>query len=76
MCRFLPGSFAATLAFLPFLAFHPSAIAAVTAQDADARLEAMKVEALELVEDRAKLVQQIVDQLFSFGELGFQGIIP
>ena len=72
MRRFLPGSFAATLAFFPFLAFHPSAIAAVTAQDADARLEAMKVEALELVEGRAKLVQQIVDQLFSFGELGFQ----
>jgi aminobenzoyl-glutamate utilization protein B len=32
----------------------------------------MKIEALELVEGRAKLVQEIVDQLFSFGELGFQ----
>ena len=62
-------SVAATLAFL---ACVPSAIAAATPQDADPRLEALKVEALELVEGRAKLVQEIVDQLFSFGELGFQ----
>ncbi len=41
-------------------------------QDVDPRLEALKVEVLELVEGRAKLVQEIVDQLFSFGELGFQ----
>ena len=77
MHRSLPRSFAATLAFptllvFTLLAFLPPAIAAATAQDADSRLEAMKVEALELVEGRAKLVQEIVDQLFSFGELGFQ----
>ena len=69
MSRFLPRSFAATLASLTFL---PAALAAATAQDSDPRLEAMKIEALELVEGRAKLVQEIVDQLFSFGELGFQ----
>ena len=34
------------------------------------RLEALK--ALEAVEQRAKLVQEIVDMLFSFGELGMQ----
>ncbi len=62
-------SLAATLAFLACI---PCVIAAATPQDADPRLEAMKVEALELVEGRAKLVQEIVDQLFSFGDLGFQ----
>ncbi len=38
----------------------------------DARLEDLKTEALALVEGRAKLVQEIVDHLFSFGELGMQ----
>ena len=69
MRPFLPRPVAATLAALVFL---PAASAARTTQDADPRLEAMKIEALELVEGRAKLVQEIVDQLFSFGELGFQ----
>jgi aminobenzoyl-glutamate utilization protein B len=36
------------------------------------RLEDFKEEALEGVEARSKLVQQIIDQLFSFGELGMQ----
>ncbi len=44
----------------------------LVAQDTDARLETLKTEALALVEGRAKLVQEIVDQLFSFGELGMQ----
>ena len=69
MRRFMPRSLAATLASLTFL---PAALAAATAQDSDPRLEAMKIEAVELVQGRAKLVQEIVDQLFSFGELGFQ----
>ena len=42
--------------------------ATLVAQD----LEALKTEALALVEGRSKLVQQIIDQLFSFGELGMQ----
>ncbi len=42
----------------------------LVAQDTDARLESLKTEALALVEGRAKLVQEIVDHLFSFGELG------
>ena len=37
-----------------------------------ARLERLKVEALTKVEGRAKMVQEIVDMLFSFAELGFQ----
>ncbi|MDP1569910.1 MAG: amidohydrolase [Vicinamibacterales bacterium] len=39
---------------------------------ADVRLEALKKEAAEKVQARAKLVQEMVDSVFSFGELGFQ----
>jgi aminobenzoyl-glutamate utilization protein B len=39
---------------------------------ADPRLERLKTEALAMVEARAKMVQEIVDMLFSFGELGMQ----
>ncbi len=45
--------------------------AAVSAQ-ADRRLADLKDEVLEMVEADAKQVQEIVDMLFSFGELGFQ----
>jgi aminobenzoyl-glutamate utilization protein B len=44
----------------------------VAAAQADPRLESVKEEALEMVQERSKLVQEIVDQLFSFGELGMQ----
>ena len=37
-----------------------------------ARLERLKAEALTKVDARAKLVQEIVDQLFSYSELGMQ----
>lgn len=43
-----------------------------SAQNPDPRLEDLKNEALTLVEGRAKQVQEIVDHLFSFGELGMQ----
>lgn len=36
------------------------------------RLDQFKREAVQEVEARAKLTQEIVDQIFSFGELGFQ----
>ena len=39
---------------------------------ADPRLDDLKAEAREMVQDRAKLVQEIIDHLFSFGELGMQ----
>ena len=39
---------------------------------ADPRLESLKEEALELVEERSEMVQEIIDMLFSFGELGMQ----
>jgi len=38
----------------------------------DARLEDLKEEALAMVEEDAKMAQEIVDMLFSFGELGMQ----
>lgn len=41
---------------------------------ADPRLEKLKSDALVKVEGRAKLVQEIVDMLFSFGELGMQEV--
>jgi aminobenzoyl-glutamate utilization protein B len=47
-------------------------IAPLSAQQRDARLERLKAEALEKVQSRAKMVQEIVDMLFSFGELGMQ----
>ncbi|MGE3273730.1 MAG: amidohydrolase [Vicinamibacterales bacterium] len=36
------------------------------------RAEALKSDAAERVEARAKLIQEMVDSVFSFGELGFQ----
>ena len=38
----------------------------------DSRLEDLKAEAEQMIRDRAKLAQEIVDHLFSFGELGMQ----
>ena len=64
MRRALP-SFVALAAALTVL---PQAVAG----QADPRLESLKDEALEMVEDRSKLVQEIIDHLFSFGELGMQ----
>ena len=37
-----------------------------------ARLAALKAEAITKVDARAKLVQEIIDQVYSFGELGMQ----
>ena len=42
------------------------------AQTPDARLEAIKKEIPARVDARAKLAQEMVDSVFSFGELGFQ----
>ena len=42
------------------------------AAQADPRLEALKEEALGMVEARSELVQEMIDMQFSFGELGMQ----
>jgi len=50
----------------------PAAATTPAAAPVDPRLEKLKAEALVMVESRAKQVQEIVDMLFSFQELGFQ----
>ena len=59
----LPGSRASAQTPVP----PPAPVAALNPQ-----LAKLKTEALALVEGRAKQVQEIVDMLFSFQELGFQ----
>src|SRR6478735_11333626 len=39
---------------------------------ANPRLAGLKAEAMRDIDTRAQFTQQVVDQLFSFGELGFQ----
>lgn len=64
---------AAVLAALPSIPVALAAQAAPAAQPAgDPRLDKLKAEALQMVEARSKQVQEIVDMLFSFQELGFQ----
>ena len=50
------------------------AVAATTAQaqSADPRLERLKAEAAKEIDGQAKFIQQMVDQVFSYAELGFQ----
>jgi len=64
----------ALLALAPTLAAQKPApkTPAVRATAADVRLEALKKEALAEVEGMAVFTQQVVDSIFSFGELGFQ----
>jgi aminobenzoyl-glutamate utilization protein B len=40
----------------------------------DAKMTALKQEAFRMVDSMATLTQQIVDQVFSYGELGFQEV--
>ena len=57
---------------LSALALIVTVAAPVHAQDA--RLERLKTEAASKIDARAKLVQEIIDQVFSFGELGMQEV--
>ncbi len=66
MRRLLFAFFSAVLVTAP--------LAAQTRPAPDPRLERFKTEVLANVEGRAKMVQEIVDMLFSFGELGFQEV--
>jgi aminobenzoyl-glutamate utilization protein B len=58
--------------FVVAIVFSVAIPGSAKAQTPDPRLENLKNEALTLVQGRAKQVQEIVDQLFSFGELGMQ----
>lgn len=44
----------------------------LSAAKPDPRLESLKAEATTKIDQRAKLIQEIIDQVFSFGELGMQ----
>jgi aminobenzoyl-glutamate utilization protein B len=55
---------------LPFALLPLCPSAALPAQDA--RLTALKREVVADIDSRAKFTQEMVDQIFSFGELGFQ----
>ncbi len=61
---------------MPAILMFAAALAAPVAAQQRARpnpkLEQYKREAIREVEARAQLTQQMVDQIFSFGELGFQ----
>jgi aminobenzoyl-glutamate utilization protein B len=56
------------------IAAGPLAAQAAPAAAPDPRLEALKRELIADVDARAVFTQQMVDQIFSFGELGFQEI--
>ncbi|MFN8667950.1 MAG: amidohydrolase [Gemmatimonadaceae bacterium] len=58
------------LGIAPFV----TAGAQAKAAKGDPRLEKLKAEALTKVEARATLIQQMIDQVFSFGELGMQEV--
>ena len=61
-------TFALALSALVASSLAPAALVA----QAHPQLEDLKDQALDLVEARAGQVQEVVDMLFSFGELGFQ----
>ena len=58
--------------FLAPCLFLPVLLGAQAA--ADARLDRLKTELARAIDSRAKLAQQMVDQVFSFGELGMQEV--
>ena len=71
----IPATLALALAAAPVFAQAPARPAASAAQTAaDANLAAMKRGVAEHVDGLAKLAQEAVDSVFSFGELGFQEI--
>ena len=56
-----------------FASFFLNVSYAQTKADAE-KIEKMKSKALQIVESKAKNIQEMVDMVFSFGELGFQEI--
>ena len=54
--------------------FHLATAFPAAAQVDPARLDALKTEAAAKVDRQAKMVQEMVDSLFSFGELGMQEV--
>lgn len=63
---------AAAIAALSLIQFAYAQDEAIAVEGPPQPLTGLKAEAVEMVADNAKLTQEIVDSLFSFGELGFQ----
>ena len=63
---------AAAIAALSIIQFAYAQDEAIAVEGPPQPLTGLKTEAVEMVADNAKLTQEIVDSLFSFGELGFQ----
>ena len=59
------------LVLVATLALTPHAAAAQAASP-NPRLDALKAEAVQEIDGRAKMIQEIIDEVYSFGELGFQ----
>ena len=62
----------AALSLLSFCSLLPTALAAQTAPDP--RLDRLKAEVARAIDAKGTLAQQMVDQVFSFGELGMQEV--
>ncbi|HWP99370.1 MAG TPA: amidohydrolase [Vicinamibacterales bacterium] len=68
------AAIAAALASAPALPARQPAASRKPAARVDPRLEKLKQEAVADVEARKDLTQQMIDMIFSFGELGFQEV--
>ena len=73
LARFAVTAVALAAVLQPFSISAQSAAARSPVRDS-ARIEALKRELLTDIDGRRKLTQEIVDMLFSFGELGFQEV--
>jgi aminobenzoyl-glutamate utilization protein B len=71
--RFVTFALVAGL-LLPSVTVSASLAAQGAPAAADPRLERLKAEAATLVDAKAKMIQQMVDQVYSFGELGMQEV--
>jgi aminobenzoyl-glutamate utilization protein B len=63
-----------SFAVLSLLAAPLAAQATPAASPSDPRLETLKRELISDIDGRSKFTQEVVDQIFSFGELGFQEV--
>ena len=66
----------ATTAILLFCASVHAQDEPIAVEGPPPQLSGLKAEAAQMVDDRRKFTQEIVDSLFSFGELGFQEFEP
>jgi len=64
--------FTASLSVTVLAALAAPIAARLPAQSADPRLDALKAEVSRDIDSRAKQIQEMVDQVFSYGELGMQ----